>query len=134
MVQLRKRNKKMASSRCKHLKLTTAIIDTVGIAVTFEAKCQMIYNGYFTAKRFFEELKQVHHSIVIHGSELNKIMEEMTQEESKTNEKATNTEDKIPDITISCIKPVEHVAELADISSIMELFQEMKQSDGEPNE
>lgn len=122
MVQLRKRNKKMASSRCKHLKLTTAIIDTVGITVTFEAKCQMIYNGYFTAKRFFEEIKQIHHKIVIHGSELNKIMEKINEESS---EKEISKE-HIPDITISCPKPMELPTELADISNIMELFQGIK--------
>ena len=133
MVQLRKRNKKMASARCKHLKLTTAIIDTVGIAVTFDAKCQMIYNGYFTAKRFFEELKQIHHTIVIHGAELNKIMEKMTEDDCKDgkedNGQAVEKEkldEKIPDITITCPKTIERATELADISSIMELLQDIR--------
>ena len=54
MVQLRNVSIRHASSRCRHVALTSDNTDTVGFTTNSETKINMVTQGYDIARRFFE--------------------------------------------------------------------------------
>ena len=52
MGEIRKKNIRHASSKCRHLQLDSSVTDAVGISCTDEKKKQMVEEGYEAAKQF----------------------------------------------------------------------------------
>jgi predicted acylesterase/phospholipase RssA len=67
MTQLKNMRIANASSRCKHLRLSTTVLDTIGITSDLETKSQMIMIGFEKAQRFVRRLRN--NIIVYNGSE-----------------------------------------------------------------
>lgn len=65
MVENRERIIRAASSRCRHLKLFSQTIDTLGLTMDIKTKSQLVLHGYQMAKEFVEQIRQPCQDVIV---------------------------------------------------------------------
>jgi predicted acylesterase/phospholipase RssA len=65
MVENRERIIRASSNRCRHLRLYSPTIDTLGLTMDIKTKSQLVLQGYNMAKEFLEQLRHPSHDIIV---------------------------------------------------------------------